>query len=92
MISNQKYLEEQLKGEAFRQAYEDELLLAQAAIQTACPLGIAQRRQQQGLTQEELGRKAHLKPEQVSYLEEGNNRVHLLTFLKASRVLNFSFV
>lgn len=59
MISHQKYLEEQLKGEAFRQAYEDELLLAQAAIQ------IAQRRQQQGLTQEELARKAHLKPEGV---------------------------
>lgn len=84
MISHQKYLEEQLKDPGFRQAYEDELLLAEAAIQ------IAQRRQQQGLTQEELAQKAHLKPEQVSYLEEGNNKVPLLSFLKVSRVLNLS--
>lgn len=82
MISHQKYLSEQLKDPAFRQAYEDELLLAEAAIE------IAQRRQQQGLTQEELAQKAHLKPEQVSYLEEGNMQVPLLTFLKISHALN----
>ena len=57
MISHQKYLEEQLKDPAFRQAYEDELLLAEAAIQ------IAQRRQQQGLTQEQLAQKPLPKPE-----------------------------
>jgi len=82
MISHKKYLEKQLKDSAFRQAYEDELLLAEAAIQ------IAQQREQQGLTQEELAQKAHLKPEQVSYLEEGSSQVPFLTFLKVSRVLN----
>lgn len=84
MISHQKYLQEQLKNSAFRKAYEDELLLAQAAIE------IAQQREEQGLTQEELARKAHLQLEEVSHLEEGNSQVPFLTFLKVSRVLNLS--
>ena len=61
------YLKEQLKDPEVRQAYEEEGVFVELAIQTA------HLRAQQGLSQRELARRLHTSQQTISRLESPRN-------------------
>lgn len=61
------YLREQLKDPAVRQAYKEEGLFVELAIQ------IAHLRQRKGLTQRELAKRLHTSQQTISRLESPRN-------------------
>jgi DNA-binding XRE family transcriptional regulator len=76
------YLKEQLKDPAVREAYEEEGLFVELAIQ------VAHLRQKQGLTQQELAKRLHTSQQTVSRLESPKNgSLSLRTLVKLAHAL-----
>ncbi len=76
------YLTEQLKDPAVREAYEEEGLFVELAIQ------VAHLRQQKGLTQRELAKRLHTSQQTVSRLESPKNgSLSLRTLVKLAHAL-----
>jgi DNA-binding XRE family transcriptional regulator len=76
------YLKEQLKNPAVREAYEEEGLFVELAIQ------VAHLRQKQGLTQQELAKRLHTSQQTVSRLESPKNgSLSLRTLVKLAHAL-----
>jgi DNA-binding transcriptional regulator YiaG len=76
------YLKEQLKDPAFREAYEEEGLFVELAIQ------IAHLRQQEGLTQQALAMRLHTSQQMISRLESPRNgSLSLRTLVKLANAL-----
>lgn len=61
------YLKKQLENPKFKKGYEQELRIAKMAIE------IAKIREELGLSQAELAKKAKLKQQQISAIENGSN-------------------
>ena len=78
----QDYLKEQLKDPAFREAYEEEGLFVELAIQ------VAHLRQKQGLTQRQLAKRLRTSQQTVSRLESPKNgSLSLRTLVKLAHAL-----
>ena len=77
------YLNEQLKNKKFRQAFEEEEIYANLAIQ------IAKLRQDNGFSQKELAKALHTTQQTVSRLEDPrNNSLSLSTLIKLAEALH----
>ena len=81
MRSFRGHLEEKLKDEHFRRLYEEERQLAEFSLKI---LGI---REQMGLSQKEVARRAHITQQQLSKIENGIN-YNMATFLKVCHALS----
>ena len=81
MRSFRRHLKEKLKSERFRRLYEEERQLAELSLKI---LGI---REQIGLSQEEVAKRAKITEQQLSKLENGIN-CNMSTFLRVCRALN----
>ena len=76
------YLKEQLKDPAVREAYEEEGLFVELAIQ------IGRLRQRKGLTQRALARRLHTSQQTISRLESPRNgSLSLRTLVKLAHAL-----
>lgn len=67
MTSFNKYLEEQLKDEDFKEDYNFEKKIAEMAVK------IQKTRIDNGISQQELAKKAHITQQQLSGVENGSN-------------------
>ncbi|MCL2557602.1 MAG: helix-turn-helix domain-containing protein [Treponema sp.] len=74
------HLDEKMKAEGFRTAFEEEKRLLELG------LAIADARERRGMTQRELAQKCGVTQQQLSKIENGIN-CNLLTFIKASSAL-----
>ena len=81
MKSFRGHLREKLKNERFRLLYEEE------QQRVALALKIFRMREEMGLSQKEVARRAKITQQQLSRLENGNN-CNLTTFLKVCRALD----
>ena len=78
----QDYLKDQLKDPGVREAYEEEGLFVELAIQ------VAHLRQKRGLTQQELAKRLHTSQQTVSRLESPKNgSLSLRTLVKLAHAL-----
>ena len=84
MQTHKKYLDNQLKNPFFKKGFLYEKKLAEIAIK------IQRERQKQGLTQQELAKKAHVSQQQLSSIENGANYT-IKTFLKIADALEITF-
>ena len=76
------YLKEQLKDPAVREAYEEEGLFVELAIQ------IAHLRQRKGLTQRQLAKRLHTSQQTISRLESPRNgSLSLRTLVRLAHAL-----
>mgnify|MGYP001565138325 FL=1 len=76
------YLKEQLKDPAVREAYEEEGLFVELAIQ------VAHLRQKQRLTQQQLAKRLHTSQQTISRLESPKNgSLSLRTLVKLAHAL-----
>ena len=76
------YLKEQLKDQTVREAYEEEGLFVELAIQ------IGRLRQRKGLTQRALARRLHTSQQTISRLESPQNgSLSLRTLVKLAHAL-----
>ena len=75
-----KHLNELLKDEDFKTAYEEERRLLELGF------AVAQAREQRGITQKELAQQCRVTQQQLSKIENGIN-CNLLTFIKVSSAL-----
>lgn len=76
-------LNEELKNEKFRKAYEEEDIYVKLAVE------IARIREEQGLTQKDLARRLRTSQQTVSRLEHpANQSFSLNTLIKLARVLH----
>lgn len=80
MRSFKKHLEEKLKNERFRRLYEEEKQLAELSLR------ILKTREQLGLSQLEVAKRAKITQQQLSKIENGVN-CNLATFLKVCNAL-----
>jgi len=80
MKSHKQYLKEQMKDPEFKKGYLYEKKLADIAVR------IQEARQKQGLSQQELARRAHVTQQQLSSIENGSNFT-VRTFLKIREAL-----
>ena len=69
------WLKEELKNPEFKKAFDEEDVYARLAIQ------IAQLREKQGLSQEDLAKRLHTSQQMVSRLEDPHNRSFSLNTL-----------
>jgi len=83
MITFRDHLNKKLKDKEFAALYETEKKLLGIAIR------IAEERNNQGLSQSELAKKAMVTQQQVSKIENGQN-CNIITFLKVSRALGLT--
>ena len=74
------HLNEEMKDERFRTAYEEEKRLLDLG------LAIADARERRGISQKELAQKCRVTQQQLSKIENGIN-CNLLTFIKVSSAL-----
>jgi len=74
------HLDEKMKCDRFKEAYEEEKHLLELG------LAIAQARERQGITQSELAQKSRVTQQQLSKIENGVN-CNLLTFIRVSSAL-----
>ena len=81
MRTFRSYLREKLKDERFRRLYEEERQLAELSLK------ISDARQQKGLSQAEVARRAQITQQQLSRVENGIN-CNLSTFLKVCKALD----
>ena len=81
MRTFRSYLREKLKDERFRRLYEEERQLAELSLK------ISDTRQQKGLSQAEVARRAQITQQQLSRVENGIN-CNLSTFLKVCKALD----
>ena len=81
MRTFRSYLREKLKDERFRRLYEEERQLAELSLK------ISDMRQQKGLSQAEVARRAQITQQQLSRVENGIN-CNLSTFLKVCKALD----
>ncbi|HBE01896.1 MAG: transcriptional regulator [Spirochaetes bacterium GWF1_41_5] len=81
MKSFRSHLNEKLKDSKFRQLYEQEKKLVEIALE------VKKVREDEGLSQEELARKAHITQQQLSKIENGLN-CNITTFLKVMNALH----
>ena len=81
MRTFRSYLREKLKDERFRRLYEEERQLAELSLK------ISDMRQQKGLSQAEVARRAQITQQQLSRVENGIN-CNLVTFLKVCNALD----
>jgi DNA-binding XRE family transcriptional regulator len=79
------HLNEKLKDPEFKRKYEGEKRLLDIAVE------IAEARERQGLTQDELAQKCHVTQQQVSKIENGVN-CNVLTLLRVSSTLGLTLV
>lgn len=76
-------LKKDLRGPEFRKAFDEEEIYASLAIQ------IAKIRQEKNLTQQELAKRLHTTQQNISRLEDTNNRsCSLKTLIKVARMLD----
>jgi HTH-type transcriptional regulator / antitoxin HipB len=83
MKSHKQYLKEQVKDPDFKKGYLYEKKMAEIAIK------IQEARQKQGLSQQELARRAHVTQQQLSSIENGSNFT-VKTFLKIRDALQIN--
>ena len=81
MRTFRSYLSEKLRDERFRRLYEEERQLAELSLK------ISDVRQQKGLSQAEVARRAQITQQQLSRVENGIN-CNLVTFLKVCNALD----
>ena len=81
MRSFRKHLKEKLKNERFRRFYEAEKLRAELSLK------IYTVREQRGLSQQEVAKRAKITQQQLSKVENGEN-CNLTTFLKVCNALD----
>ena len=81
MKSFRSHLKEKLKDEGFRRFYEEEKQLTELSLQ------IYRMREQAGLSQKEVARRAKITQQQLSKVENGIN-CNLTTFLKVCHALD----
>ncbi len=74
------HLQEKLRDEEFRKLFEEERELLELSLK------VVEARKQNGLSQKELSKKAHVTQQQVSKIENGVN-CNMLTFLKVCHAL-----
>lgn len=80
MKTHKQYLTEQMKDPDFKKGYLYEKKMAEFAIK------IQEARQKQGLSQQELAKKARVSQQQLSSIENGANYT-IRTFLKITDAL-----
>ena len=80
MRSFRGHLQEKLQDERFRRLYEEERQLADLSLR------ILEAREQQGLSQREVARRARITPRQLLKVENGIN-CNVMTFLKVCNAL-----
>lgn len=80
MKSFRGHLKEKLKNERFKIIYEEEKQLAELSVK------ILGKREQLGLSQQELAKRAKITQQQLSKIENGIN-CNLATFLKVCNAL-----
>ncbi len=80
MKSFENHTEQLCKDESFREIFDEERELADLAVR------IAMTRQQSGMSQVELAKRAHVTQQQVSRIESGSN-CNLLTLIKILHAL-----
>lgn len=80
MKTHKQYLTEQMKDPVFKKGYLYEKKMAEFAIK------IQEARQKQGLSQQELAKKARVSQQQLSSIENGANYT-IKTFLKITDAL-----
>ena len=83
MKSHKQYLKEHVKDPDFKKGYLYEKKMAEIAIK------IQEARQKQGLSQQELARRAHVTQQQLSSIENGSNFT-VKTFLKIRDALQIN--
>lgn len=77
---HKNYVKKQLQNPRYREIYEIEKEIARITVE------IQKLRMQQGISQSELAKKAHLTQQQVSAIEHGSN-ITLKTLLQIGHVL-----
>ena len=80
MRTFRKHLQEELQDDHFRKVYQEEKQLAQLSLRLHAA------REGQGLSQQEVAKKAKISQQQLSKLENGAN-CHITTFLKVCDAL-----
>lgn len=80
MRSFDKYLKEKLRNPRFKRMYEEEKQLAELSLR------ILNTREQLGISQLEVAKRAKITQQQLSKIENGNN-CNLATFLKVCNAL-----
>lgn len=75
------HLKEELKNSKFQRLYEQEKKLIDLALE------VKKTREEEGLSQEELAKKAHITQQQLSKIENGLN-CNITTFLKVMNALH----
>jgi len=83
MKSHKHYLKEQLKDPVFKKGYLYEKKMAEIAVK------IQEARLKQGLSQQELARRARVTQQQLSSIENGSNFT-VKTFLKIREALRIN--
>jgi HTH-type transcriptional regulator / antitoxin HipB len=83
MKSHKQYLIEQMKDPEFKKGYLYEKKMAEIAVR------IQEARLKQGLSQQELARRAHVTQQQLSSIENGSNFT-IKTFLKIREALRIN--
>lgn len=81
MISFEKKLKEKLKNPEFKEAYEKEKKIIEIAMQ------VKKSREEEGLSQQELAKKAHITQQQLSKIENAEN-CNIATFIKVINALH----
>jgi transcriptional regulator with XRE-family HTH domain len=80
MMTFREHLKEKLKDDRFRQLYEEERQLAELSLR------ILDAREQMGLSQKEVAKRAKITQQQLSKIENGVN-CNMATFLKVCDAL-----
>ena len=83
MRSLRNHLKEKLKDERFRRIYKEEKQLAELSLK------IYRLREQMGLSQKEVARRATITQQQLSKVENGIN-CNMTTFLKVCHALDLN--
>lgn len=83
MKSFNKHLEQKMQSESFAEKFNEEKLLAELAIE------IARKRENKGISQSDLAKKAKITQQQVSKIENGFNS-NIITLLKICAALELT--
>jgi len=84
MKTHKKILSDKLKNDSFKEKFEEEKRLIEISLE------IHNIRENLGLTQSDVAKKAHITQQQLSKIENGEN-CNIITFLKVCKVLNLEF-
>ena len=84
MKTFKNHLESKLKSDKFKEKYLEEKKLIELSLM------IHNEREKNGLSQNEVARKAHITQQQISKIENGIN-CNIITFLKVCNALSIDF-